>query len=246
MARAGRTVVVLLALLVLAGLVVGAWALLRTRGPFAGPTGHDFGDVAIEGEAGEDRHVFTLRNRTGDVLEIEAVRTTCGCTVAEPSTRSIAPGDQVDIEVMLRLTHAGRKRSHVAIFLRDRPVHRLWVDAVGVRRFGLWPQHEHVRITPESPVPFILIAEQLGDALPPAPPELSGPDGFESTFHGWELVEAADPSRRTAHRWRAHVSLSIATAIEGESPLVITVPPGEPMTISLLPPLPEAAPPDLP
>lgn len=56
----------------------------------------DFGTVT---QGKHVDHVFTLKNRGDTVLTIGQVSTSCGCTVADVSTRSVAPGKNSEIRV---------------------------------------------------------------------------------------------------------------------------------------------------
>lgn len=62
----------------------------------------DFGTV-LQGKHVD--HVFILKNKGGSVLNIGNVSTSCGCTVADVSTRSIAPGKHSDIRVSFNSTN---------------------------------------------------------------------------------------------------------------------------------------------
>lgn len=56
----------------------------------------DFGTIS-QGKRVD--HVFTLRNKGDAVLTIGQVSTSCGCTVADVSMRSVAPGKNSEIRV---------------------------------------------------------------------------------------------------------------------------------------------------
>lgn len=56
----------------------------------------DFGTVA-QGKRVD--HVFSLKNKGDAVLTIGQVSTSCGCTVADVSTRTVAPGKSAEIRV---------------------------------------------------------------------------------------------------------------------------------------------------
>ena|GEM_PF-155317 len=59
---------------------------------------HDFGSVT-EGIA--VTHTFVVRNTGDEVLEISGVNASCGCTTADLASDSIAPGESVDLEVLV-------------------------------------------------------------------------------------------------------------------------------------------------
>lgn len=47
----------------------------------------------------EVKGTFKLRNISGKIMKIERVKTFCGCTYIEPTTRSISPGQSTEITV---------------------------------------------------------------------------------------------------------------------------------------------------
>ena len=59
---------------------------------------HDFGSVT-EGIA--VTHTFVLQNTGDEVLEISGIRASCGCTTTALASDSIAPGESVDLEVLV-------------------------------------------------------------------------------------------------------------------------------------------------
>lgn len=59
------------------------------------PASHDFGQVGPEPVT----TVFSVRNEGSGPLRIESVTTSCGCTTAQLSADSIAPGQTADLTV---------------------------------------------------------------------------------------------------------------------------------------------------
>jgi hypothetical protein len=57
---------------------------------------YDFGS-ALEGTM--VKHTFTLKNTGQGYLDIQGVKTSCGCTTGDPSKMHVAPGDTSDIAV---------------------------------------------------------------------------------------------------------------------------------------------------
>ena len=58
-------------------------------------------------------HSFVLTNTSRRTIEIASIRTTCGCTVADSSTRSVGPGESVEIHTALTLRKEGHKESKI-------------------------------------------------------------------------------------------------------------------------------------
>lgn len=57
---------------------------------------YDFGDIK-QGE--KVSHTFVLTNGGGDLLKIEQVRPSCGCTAALPEKTELAPGESTNLSV---------------------------------------------------------------------------------------------------------------------------------------------------
>ena len=78
---------------------------------------HDFGSV----ERGTQiEHVFRLRNAGTDLLHVEHVKGSCGCTVAVISERDVAPGDSAAISVRLDTSRiSGRTAKTVTAYTDD-------------------------------------------------------------------------------------------------------------------------------
>lgn len=90
---------------------------------------HDFGDI-FRGE--RVSHKFTFSNQgTGDLV-IENVKTSCGCTAAAPSNKTISPGTEAGIEVTFRSdVFRGNTRKTITVNSNDpdRPHYVLTIEA---------------------------------------------------------------------------------------------------------------------
>ncbi len=89
-------------------------------------TRHDFG-TAPHGE--KVKHVFKYSNAGEETLEVRNVRTTCGCTAAEPTKRSLAPGESGQVEVVFDTSKKGAGRgkqrwSNSVFFASNDPTQR--------------------------------------------------------------------------------------------------------------------------
>ncbi len=67
------------------------------------PTEHEFGKIT---QGDKVTHVFVLTNNGGDLLVIENVQASCGCTAATPEKNELAPGESTNLEVVFN--SAGR------------------------------------------------------------------------------------------------------------------------------------------
>ncbi|NUN07956.1 MAG: DUF1573 domain-containing protein [Ignavibacteriaceae bacterium] len=79
---------------------------------------HDFGDI----KPGEIvKHNFTIANNGGDVLKIENVITSCGCTATELSKRELKPGESVPLGVEFNSTgRSGPQVKYISVMTNDK------------------------------------------------------------------------------------------------------------------------------
>ena len=83
------------------GLVAAAGSVAAIDGPKGAriqftETKYDFG-TTVQGT--QVKHIFKFKNVGTDTLKIEQVKTSCGCTAAWESSKSIAPQQEGQIEV---------------------------------------------------------------------------------------------------------------------------------------------------
>ncbi|MFB3879655.1 MAG: DUF1573 domain-containing protein [Armatimonadota bacterium] len=93
-------------------------------------TSFDFGTIWQNEEVS---HVFALRNTGDATLVIQPPKTTCGCAVAMPEGKEIAPGAQSSIKVTFRAgTYRDRVTKHIYVDSNDpaQPRVTLTVEAV--------------------------------------------------------------------------------------------------------------------
>jgi hypothetical protein len=77
----------------------------------------DFGNI-VEGEIVS--HKFTIYNTGDDILKIEKVKASCGCTVAKPQKDELAPGEATEINVEFNSARRnGVQKKYVYVFTND-------------------------------------------------------------------------------------------------------------------------------
>lgn len=226
-----------LVVLVLAGgLAVGWWYMAIGRFPLTGDMHHDFGTVAIVGRSSSFSHTFHLRNRRAEPVVIEHVRSGCGCTKAEASTMTVAPGETVDVDVTLSLARAGRKRTNVYLEIADFGPQTLWIQAVGHREAAaLTATSSSLHLTRGAPTPLMVMAEVQSTDLAPPTPTVVAPDGVTVSFRGWKPVTARDPETARAAQWRGMFDVSLA---DGAAPdgaeLTVALGTGPPLHVTIV------------
>jgi len=105
-----------------------------------GGESHDFGHLDSQA-AGE--HTFTIRNDGEDDLEVEPGETSCSCTVSQPSTDVVPPGETVGITISWRPQATGSRYSQTAsVYTNDprRPEVVFTVSGYATHRIDHKPQ----------------------------------------------------------------------------------------------------------
>ncbi len=87
-------------------------------------------------------HTFVIRNEGNATLEIRNIRSTCGCTVGEVSSRSIPPGGTSEITGRYNLQgRRGTQRSVLTVETndRDQPRTRLIMSGIAIQELHVQP-----------------------------------------------------------------------------------------------------------
>jgi Protein of unknown function (DUF1573) len=89
----------------------------------------DFGDIK-QGEI--VTHTFVLSNNGGDLLKINNVQASCGCTAAVPEKSELAPGESTNLSVKFNSTgRLGMQKKTVKIFTNDPQAPEMTVTITG-------------------------------------------------------------------------------------------------------------------
>jgi hypothetical protein len=106
-----------------------AYALASPRITFP-DTAFDFGQIYQNKVV---NHVFTFKNTGDEVLNINEVKTSCGCTAAVTSNKTIKPGESGQIKITFNSAHRKDKQTK-AIYVRsndpDKPFIQLTIEAL--------------------------------------------------------------------------------------------------------------------
>lgn len=101
----------------------------------------DFGK--IEGKSSVE-HTFTLRNEGEGTLEIEKAKPSCGCTVANLSSKILAPGEEATLTAKLNLKgRTGTQRKTITVESNDLKTPRKVLTLSGkvIAEFEFNPRH---------------------------------------------------------------------------------------------------------
>ena len=86
---------------------------------------YDFGEVRFSSVTGV---AFHYKNTSPDSIRLETVRTTCGCTAADWSDKSLAPGATGELKIEYAADQSGPFRKKIRVFFdRQRKPEILWV-----------------------------------------------------------------------------------------------------------------------
>jgi hypothetical protein len=233
--RIRRLLFLLVPLLLIAALGWGWWYMAVGRFPLRGDMHHNFGEVAIYGSSASVVHTFHLRNRTGRTVVIERIFQSCGCTEVRESTRTIEPGQAVDIEVTLSLARAGKKSANVGLVLSDFGVQRLWFRAVGRKDMALSASQFSLDLAPGEPTPLLIFAAIQSSDDEPQTPTVESPEGVAVSFLKWEQTRWRDARKKTAAEWRGTFRVELQTdVLPADARLRIGLGKVEPLSIVLL------------
>ncbi len=117
---------------------------------------YDFGSVNMATESDKVSHTFQLTNSGDALLEIEKVKTSCGCTTAKLKTQTLAPGESVSLETELSLKgRRGLTQKSITVYSNDpdTPQYRLTLKVDIIRTVELTPYFVNLRFEPESEGP---------------------------------------------------------------------------------------------
>lgn len=97
------------------------------------PTEHNFGTIT-QGE--KVTHAFILTNNGGDLLVIENVQASCGCTAATPEKNELAPGESTNLSVTFNSAgRQGAQKKNITVQSNDpeNPLIKLTITATVVK-----------------------------------------------------------------------------------------------------------------
>lgn len=100
----------------------------------------DFGTVEQNTDV---NHTYIITNKGDKDLEIKRTRTTCGCTVAQPSKKLVKKGETVEIQVTFSAgARKGAQNKKITVFTNDPKNERLTLTISGtiIERLAFDPQ----------------------------------------------------------------------------------------------------------
>ena len=217
--------------LIVVGILGSAWGAYRMtvgRSRLEGVRRHEFAlGTLVNGRVKFD-HTFVLTNTGSSTIEIGNIRTSCGCTVAELSTRSLGPGETIEIAATLTLKKEGRKTSRIFLEYGGSDVDVLHLEG--------WARDPNQLSLAPGPTRFIP-GEALGRLLTfrdyetndePLPASFQTPTGVHVVFFGWKQVARLRSRDGMPAQWRGQFSVRHdGGTLEADAAIEISVGPDE-------------------
>ena len=220
--------------ILLAGGVI--FALRSGMAPLEGEREHDFGVVPIESISATVDYTFHLRNTTGQTLTITNVTKTCGCTAAEPSTRTIEPGADLEVTASLKLSGSGLKQSTIKLVMDrgGRPVvETLSVQGIGRKLQRLSATRNELRVRRGETARTTLFLEEHEDGPPPAPVFVA-PGGFDVSFDSWHPKSPRNDKQHRPAVWQGQIEVTLQGNLPPQDAVLkVDVPPDQVLRLPL-------------
>ncbi len=226
-------------------IVGGAYGVYRMsvgRPVLAGPREHDFGVVEMGREPLTLEHTFVLTNRTAGPIEIEAIKTSCGCSAASSIEGVIAPGDQTRIEATLTLKRDGRRRARITLLCGERGPIVLYLEAAARLGQRLNATGAREPLQRGQPVEWSLMYLEYDSNDRPPQPVIIAPPEIRVELVDWTQFTPRGAAAATPARWRGALRVElIADSIPSGASFEVRVGSDQQVTIQL-PALPAAHP----
>ena len=224
-------------LLIVCGVLGSAWGAYRMtvgRPNLDGERSHTFGvRVLVDGQAAFS-HTFVLTNTGSNTIELSNIRTTCGCTVAEPSTRTVASGETLEIAATLTLKKEGRKTSRIFLEYGGSDVDVLNMEAWARRATMLTLAAGPSRLVSGEVLSRLLVFRDYETNDEPPAPSLVTPPGVEAAFDGWSQALRLRRRAGMPAQWRGFVRVRHDQGVlEADSAVEISVGPDESVRLPL-------------
>lgn len=192
-----------LILVFLAGAGFGVYRLTVGRHVLSGTRAHDFGIVELSGKELMLEHTFSLANRSSRRVEIAGVRTSCGCTAAEPSATAIDPGGEVEIKASLKLTRHGKKDAIVFVHYAGGAVDELTVEVEARQAHRLSIAVGPAASPEAASFERVILYMDYDTRARPPDPSASAPGGARVELGAWEQTSAGTRAAGLPAQWKA-------------------------------------------
>lgn len=199
---------------------------------FAGVLSHDFGDIPFSLPMEDLRHDFVLANTSGKFKRIRAIRASCGCLDATPSSMLIGPDETLRISAKIKISSAGIRTVLIHVIFDDGPILQLNAVVAAVPKRSVVVSHRAVLFRKDSGHRVVTIVATGMSETRPGPISWRSPSGLRVEELGWRQVFASDDDLLPArHELTLHLEAEHDRLFS--SPLRVLVE-GEEFTVGLL------------
>lgn len=156
----------------------------------------------------ELKHSFELRNESSDIVRIEKVVTSCGCTSATPDDSEIEPGEVVNIDVVLHLASPGRKTESAWLILDNGERVELKITGEARQMDELYSSSRKIHGASPSLSHVIVTSVSSSDDQPPAP-VMKLPEGIIAEVGEWQQIYSLEIESCRRVRWHCDITITI-------------------------------------
>jgi hypothetical protein len=182
-----------------------------TAASVAGDLTHDFGRIDLNRDPVTKTHTFELTNTTHAPIIVTDVKSTCGCTKAELSARTIPAGKSVAVTVGMQFTSSGTKTAQVHLITQRDATGPIILTVAGQgRSLRQIRVAETVRMKPgETRSVPIIASSYMPQAAPPIF-AVDAPAFIHTELHPWSMMQTLDSDRGVAAKWRGLMEVSVS------------------------------------
>jgi len=235
-----RTLIILTAFTVafLSGGVYAYWFFL-IRGPLAGETSHDFGEVPLYEDTAKVDYTFHLTNRLSHPLTINAIRPECGCLTTQDVHETLAPGAAFDLPVTL-IAKTGPRTVIIHVIFGDDNVQTLRVKATGRPQPRMITLASALALGDDGQVQTavsVLTYNQF-DA-PPTPRATTSDENLTANFAGWSLRYRPKDVALSPTQWMGTLTVRYkgdARQLPDGETVTLNMPAAKPLLLAIKPP----------
>lgn len=237
-------IILIVALALAAAVSSGAWAYwyFLIRGPLAGETYHDFGEVPLGDGLTRVEHTFNLTNRLSRPLNIVGIRPDCGCLTVNDMRLTLQPGDSLNLPISLQ-AKIGERIALIHVLFDDDTQAMLKVRAVGkpppTLRLANLADGATVTLGPDGTAEFGIMLDtyELYDA--PALPKITSSHPTltaEFVQAAWTLQHRPKDVKYSPTTWEARVRVRItgdAAMLPGDAAITLEMPLAKPLLVQV-------------
>jgi hypothetical protein len=224
-----RTILVVV-VAVVAVFSAGAYAywFFLIRGPLAGETAHDFGDVPLYEDTAPVQYTFRLANRLSRPLTIAAIRPECGCTSVSDVHKTLQIGEAFELPVTLTVK-GGPRTVLIYVIFSDDHQQTLRLKATGKPQPRLSMGVPAAVLNDDGTAQILFTAATYESYDPP----------LTAQFQGWTLRYQPKDVSLTPTFWEGRVLVRFrgsAKDVSVDSSITLSIPPAQPLTVAIQPP----------